>query len=137
MITDSKLLETLCYIPSFLRREPEPVAPIRTGPKPHRGASITMPALSKTFYREREADAQVKASRREAALALKQRRIAAAATKRQDQSAVLISIRDGSQTWGRIVASLGLETPRLRSALRALVKNGKVVKLSSRRYGLE
>ncbi len=126
----------LLTIPPFLIRSPEPVAPIRTGPKPHRGASITMPAISKTFYREREAEAQGKAERRQAALALKQQRIAAAATKRTDQSAVLASIRDGSQTWGRIVASLGLEAPRLRSALRALVKDGRVVKLSSRRYGL-
>lgn len=103
----------------------------------HPGAALHLPD-SKKIYRERAAQRAGREARREQRLQDKQRRLENAAFKRADQDAVLRSVRDGAETWAQIAATVApaLDASRLRSALRALLRKGRIRKLSKRRYGL-
>lgn len=110
------------------------MAKLKKDPKPHPGANLTIP-ISARVYREREKVRQIQAARIEERDRKTQERFAIKAQKERDQFAALAVITEGAETWGQISAGLGFEASRLRSALRALVKSGAVVKLSARRYG--
>jgi len=131
MITDAHLMEVLTAIPPEFQRTPG-----------DRGESVGEPKRnlrlpdSKAVYSERTVIRAARAARKVVRLEQQQRRQQTKAVKRADQSAVLSSIKSGAETWGQIVAALELEAPRLRSALRALVRRGEVVKVSARKYGL-
>lgn len=125
-IADQPDDENLLDIPPFLRRDTGPKRPVQDRPEKR---TWWMPDLQE-HKRKREEKRRRQQEREET----KQARAERKSTQRESRDAVIAAIRGGHDTFGKMCKHIDMDPADIRRGMRYLLKHGRIVKASPRRY---